>query len=201
MPEKSRPKLADIPNVTLARIVLRLAMIAIGAYLLMNSGCSTIAKTKPCQNLDWYEIGRQDGVNGESLKILADHRRACDGAEIPPDEDLYVNGRNAGLVEYCSPQGGLEAGKAGKVYELVCPDHLQAEFMPAYEVGRRIHLLEKDNAEIERRIGDIFSRLSKRGTRASEQSSLQSSLEDLRRRRAANETQINEIESKFIETL
>ncbi len=201
MPKTPRPSLADIPKITLARIVLRLAMIALGAYLVTTSGCATIDKNKPCQNLDWYEIGRQDGVGGESPQALERHRGACAGAGEPPDEELYLNGHNAGLVDFCTPQRGFEAGKAGQLYELVCPGHLEAAFLPSYEVGRRIHLIEKENADIEKRIGDVFARLSKSGARAADQTTLKSNLEDLRRQRAANEARINEIENEFLERL
>lgn len=190
-----------IDRVLLARIVLRLAMVAIGIYLLMNSGCTALEKAPACANLDWYEIGRQDGVNGEAKEVFLSHKAACAGSKELPNEDLYLNGRNAGLVEFCTAQAGLEAGKAGRTYRKVCPEHLETAFLPAYDVGRRIHLLEIENADIEKRMSDIFSRLSSRGTRPSEQTTLQGRLEELRQRRAQNEIQINDIEDDFFERM
>lgn len=188
-------------SVAVARILLRLAMVAIGAYLLLNSGCVTVSEHSPCDKLDWYEIGRQDGVAGERPTVFETHVRECQARRSRPDQEIYLNGYNAGLVEFCSPQGGLEAGKAGRSYAQVCPEHLERRFLPAYEVGRNIHLLERENADIESRIQEIFTRLSSLTLRRTEQADLQKRLEELRRRRAKNELQIDDIEGQFFERL
>ncbi|MCM2281580.1 MAG: DUF2799 domain-containing protein [Bdellovibrionaceae bacterium] len=196
-----RSSLSPDFKIAAVRIALRLAMIAIGAYLFMNSGCVSIQAKQTCENIDWYEIGRQDGINGDTLDSWDRHAQACAGARTTPENDLYLNGRNAGLVEYCSPAGGLEAGKSGREYGHVCPEYLEDRFLPAYEVGRRIHLLEVENLDIEKSMNSIFNQLSRRTIRPPEESALQADLEKLRRRRATNEIQINDIEMKFIERL
>jgi polyhydroxyalkanoate synthesis regulator phasin len=71
--------------------------------------------------------------------------------------------------------------------------------MPAYDVGRRIYLLELENADIERRINQVFSKLSK--DQPPDQTSLKTRLEDLRRQRAQIENQIIDIESNFFRRL
>lgn len=112
---------------------------------LTAAGCGStpqLLSATPCEGLDWFEIGRRDGTVGRPITRLSDHIRDC-AKGIPPDADMYINGRNVGLLDYCTAQSGLEFGKAGMPYELVCPEHLEPNFLPNYKIGRKQYLEEE----------------------------------------------------------
>lgn len=112
--------------------------------LLLSNGCASrqLIATTPCKGLDWFEIGRRDGAIGKPLSAINEHIQEC-SAGVPPDADLYLNGRNAGLVDFCTNQTGFEIGRAGTPYMLVCPEHLEKRFLPGYEQGRRVFIQEE----------------------------------------------------------
>ncbi len=168
-------------------------------------GCTTLPlqkkAEKPCANIDWFEIGRQDGLRGEKETQFDKHKLRCEGAAQLPDMDLYLGGRNVGLMEFCTPNAGLAAGKTGLPYQGVCPEHLERNFLPAYTVGDKVHLLEGEIAIIEGQIQDLFGLLSKTQKSKQEEVLLNKRLEDLRSRRAKNEDLIIDVEAKYFETL
>ncbi len=183
----------------------RLTLLMLSGLLWTIGACSTLPlqkkKEKPCANLDWFEIGRQDGLRGEKETNFDKHKVSCVGAADLPDLDLYLGGRNVGLVEFCTPNAGLAAGKTGLPYQGVCPDHLERKFLPAFKVGDRIHVLEGENTIIEGQIQDLFGLLAKTQKSKRDEEILNSRLEELRGRRAKNEEKIIEVENKYFETL
>ena len=59
------------------------------------AGCATIPEEQ-CAQVDWYEQGFKDGRAGYGVDRLAQHREACAGVKVVPDEARYGQGR--GLV-------------------------------------------------------------------------------------------------------
>src|SRR6202042_1372132 len=89
-----------------------------------------------CEQTDWYELGRQDGSQGQPTDRLNKHQKAC--AKVEPDwETVYTNGRNAGLVEYCEPKNGYELARMGIAYYYVCPSTVEAQFLSSYRKGQQ----------------------------------------------------------------
>lgn len=119
--------------------------------LVLSAGCGTrrLITATPCQGLDWFEIGRRDGAIGKTVNALSEHNEECKFGE-KPNADLYINGRNAGLVDFCTNQSGFEIGRAGTPYMAVCPDHLEKRFMPGYEQGQRVFRQEEQSVRSRR---------------------------------------------------
>jgi len=186
------------PSFQFASLMFRVAMIVIGIYLLMQSGCSSAPKTAACTPTDWYEFGRSRAIAGEPL--MTSGLKSCNQDELShSDSELLTNGYNYGLVEFCSLSGGLEAGRRGRPDRKVCPENLAPGFSQGYAVGQQIFKLSLENQNIEKKIAEIFERLSKMSVSRQERDSLQKSLDELRRRRAKNENQMDSIESEFIQ--
>ncbi len=118
----------------------------------MASGCSheIVRREAPsCQGLDWWELGRTEGVTGTPLaKALKDSRAHCDTTRDTVDLELFTNGHEAGLVEYCSPAQGLAAGRSGLAYENACPPYLEPAFLKQYETGRKVRTMEFEHTSI-----------------------------------------------------
>ena len=112
-------------------------MAALGAVLL--SGCATIPEDQ-CAKTDWYELGIKDGRAGYTADRLVQHRDACARAKVEPDETKYLQGRKAGLAEYCQPDNAIRDGLAGQDYRGVC----DATFARNYRAAYRVFTLKTD---------------------------------------------------------
>lgn len=170
--------------------------LAAGAILVASIiGCSHQQKTNPadvaCAGIDWWEVGRTDGVSGHAVYKLDDHKRRCNTGENPVDIDLYLNGRDAGLIDYCTPQQGFSAGHSGQLYENVCPLNLEPAFKRAYDTGARLAALESQDIDLEARIANLSRLLSQ----SQAGSAVRTQLEQLRGRRAELISEISKIEN------
>jgi hypothetical protein len=110
------------------------AVIVAGAAL---NGCATLSEEQ-CAIGDWYGIGQSDGAEGRSHARLEEHVEACQRHGVTPDHILYEQGRQQGLLSYCTPQSGFRAGRHGAGYDGVCPAHLEGGFLTAYADGQLI---------------------------------------------------------------
>ncbi|RYZ68358.1 MAG: DUF2799 domain-containing protein, partial [Proteobacteria bacterium] len=161
---------------------------------LLLSACSTTPARKEtrCSGVDWWEMGRTDGVSGLTLeKGLKDHSAQCKDSGFPVATDLYENGRDAGLIDYCAPQQGLAAGHAGAKYEGVCPAYLETPFLAQYKIGQRLYELEVEDNELESRIDNLVDLLAK----SKSGSALKAQIEELRQRRQALDLEMTKLDN------
>lgn len=160
------------------------------------SSAPEVPSRSPCAYIDWFETGRTDGRAGAPSR-LATYQARCNQTPYPVKAETYITGRETGLVEYCSAEGGLEAGKSLKPYEKVCPENLEPEFLKQYELGRRIQELENDRSELEDRIANLKQLLPARmSPEAQAQSSIQAQIEQLKTRQAKISQDLSALESK-----
>ena len=123
------------------RIVVGLFMVITG--LLVFSSCATMKKEE-CLTANWYDIGFEDGAKGYKASYIARHRKACSKYEVAPDLDMYLQGRDAGLIEYCTPYNGFHLGHKGLKLNDVCKGDLKERFLEAYNNGLDIYLFKRD---------------------------------------------------------
>ena len=120
---------------------------------LISVSCTTLRTEKPtCLERDWYELGRRDGSQGQNDSKLNAYKNECSKAFSTQAETLYINGRNAGLVEFCRPENGFDLGRMGIVYEHVCPAIMESEFMTAYNKGQKTRLEETEQKDFDRQV-------------------------------------------------
>ena len=162
-------------------------------------GCSHIPvlpKAAPevatCRNLDWYEIGRSDGAVGSKLEKTAEYVKRCEKTTHPFESEPYTNGRDAGLVEYCTATVGFETGRGGNTYDRVCPEHLEKSFLESYKVGQRVREIESENNDLQARIDNLVRLLSPNQTGGS----VRAQIDQLRQRRVQNDTVIDSLETR-----
>jgi hypothetical protein len=141
-------------------------------------GCATIPEEQ-CAQVDWYDLGIKDGLAGYGEDRLAQHREACAGVKVVPDEKRYAQGRKVGLAEYCRPENAVREGLAGRYYKDVCNETFKRLHKAAFEVyslKRRIktNLDEVSNKENE---------LRQEKTSDSRRNQLRSDIRELDRRR------------------
>lgn len=127
------------------------------------AGCETMSK-KECLSADWYQVGYQDGKEGQTRSHIEDITESCAKANVVPDRERYFLGRDTGLREYCTPAHGFYLGKNGTSYSRVCPPETAAGFEASYNKGHRIYdarqyvrYLEADSHKLEDRLSKAES--------------------------------------------
>jgi len=137
--------------------LLFIAAAAGGAALALAS-CETIS-AEQCMAGDWSGRGLPDGKSGLRRGRLDEYATACAGHGVTPDPAAYAAGRRQGLVHYCTPARGFEAGRTGSAYAGVCPSELEADFLPAYRDGQIVHEVEQALANARSRVDSLGDRL------------------------------------------
>ena len=128
----------------------RIFGLTVAAMLL--SSCASMSKQE-CLTANWLDQGFRDGRNGEPLARIEDHREACAKVGVRPDQSLYLQGRDRGILLYCTPDNGMQEGRLGRSYRNACPAHLEHQFLRAYEQGKQFY-------EVEQRIEKLNSQSS-----------------------------------------
>jgi hypothetical protein len=117
---------------------MRFALIATSCCMLAS--CASMSKSE-CLYADWRAVGYEDGAAGAPASAVSSRRQACAKAGVTPDMGEYLAGRDAGLVEYCTPANGFSAGENGASYSGVCGRHDEASFLEQYRAGARLYTL------------------------------------------------------------
>jgi hypothetical protein len=94
-----------------------------------------------CLAVDWRTIGYEDGVEGYPGDHIAEHRKACAKYGVRADLDLYQQGRNQGLREFCQPRNGYRLGARGASYNGVCSGELETPFLASFDSGHQLYVL------------------------------------------------------------
>lgn len=168
-------------------------MKAVGIIFLLAGlcGCQSSPKAASCSQIDWFELGRRDGTMGQPEQ-LDEQRRGCGKHFDGLSENLYRNGYNKGLAEYCSPTNGYDLGRNGVRPTLVCPAPTDVEFMAAVERGARARGLDETIRQLDREISSINRELSQSDPQ--NRNRLLAKLTDLKQERADFERKMTQIE-------
>lgn len=132
-----------------------------GAATLALGSCATMSEDQ-CRAGAWGERGYRDGLEGLAQTRLNDHAEACAKYGVAPDTEVYMSAREDGLRSYCTPSGGFQAGQLGRSYAGVCSAQVEAEFLPAFEDGRRVHAVEQAVSAAESDLSSAIARIEDR---------------------------------------
>ncbi len=157
-----------------------LARLPLLALILVVSGCATLNENE-CMYADWYAIGIEDGTRGQSMDRLGNHRKACAEYGVVPDTQRYGEGRDEGLMHFCTLSNGLRSGKSGSYYQGVCPAELEADFIDGYQLGKRIHTVRSELNSKQYEIDQIEELLASEEIEEKQEYKLQYDLRDLER--------------------
>lgn len=159
-------------------------------FLALTTSCaSNRLESAGCDQKDWYELGRSDGSTGAPAEKLANYKNKCD-ADFKADwETMYMNGRNAGLVEFCESENGYELGRAGSTYFYVCPSTMETAFLDGYRRGQKARELELEIQKLDAKIDTIAQQLVAMDS-SYDRNVLSSEMEQLKRLRLKNDRQL-----------
>jgi len=135
---------------------------------LLLSACASLSKQE-CLNGDWYEIGYDDGHNGEKRNRFSKHVKACAEYQVTVNKQTYMYGREKGLLSYCTVENALQEGLNGRTYEYVCSGHIEPAFLNKYRQGKAIYQLDKKISEHESRISSLEYKLKKKAHKYTEE--------------------------------
>lgn len=135
-------------------------LLIVFAFLTLGACASRPADRASCDQRDWFELGRHDGAQGATEDQLKSHSKDCRRQFRSDWETMYSNGRNAGLVEYCTAENAFELGKMGLAYMYVCPSTMEPRFVSGYRKGQRARELELENKKLETKIDTISEKLN-----------------------------------------
>jgi hypothetical protein len=139
-----------------------LRLLIISAFALL-AGCASGMTKSECLVADWRAIGYEDGAAGREVGAVTPRRSACaKKAQVGVDMDAYLEGRAAGLAEFCRPASGYDWGARGGRYAGQCEGRNERLFVAAYEKGARLYglVVERDAAgnalaAAERRLAEV----------------------------------------------
>lgn len=117
-------------------VILVFAVLSLGL-----SGCATLSSAE-CKRDDWYRVGLADALNGRVEARIKQHSEACADDGVVPDLAEYRRGREAGLLRFCTVDGGLRYGRRGREYQYTCPEEAEAAFMTGYDFGHEMYLVQ-----------------------------------------------------------
>jgi hypothetical protein len=101
------------------------------ALLLLLSSCATLNQQE-CRSKTPAALGLADGRQGYGLWRLDAHIKSCARFQLPFDRSPYLQAREQGLMQYCTPENGMRTGQRGESYEGVCPPALEGAFLQTY---------------------------------------------------------------------
>ncbi len=132
-----------------------------GLVLGVLSSCQSMTKEE-CQIADWQVIGQNDGEAGfDPQDRFSRHVKACTRIGIAPDQTMWRQGYDRGLVNYCTPLSGLAAGQAGKGYANVCPPETSQGFLRGYNLGHASYSKEREINSKQNSISSLRAEISR----------------------------------------
>lgn len=174
----------------------RLSCFALLGALTLLSGCATLSEGQ-CRTMSWEQLGRMDGRQGYPTSRLFDHEKACAEYGISINREEYYQGRDLGLLDYCTAENGYQEGRKGARYHGVCPAKLEPEFLARYRDGQFVH--DADNAlkRLEEQIDRIEHQLDSDKLDNKERRQLDRELRDLYRDYRHQQRELIRLEQRY----
>lgn len=124
----------------------------LGVALIALSSCATLNEDQ-CREVSWEQLGYDDGQAGRHSSHVDLHRQACQRYNITVNASEWRQGWDSGIRQFCTPQNGLNEGRAGRSYANSCPADVRAGFEDAYRVAKAVHdartAAERQNRELD----------------------------------------------------
>lgn len=151
------------------------------------SACTTsLVKLKPnCSEINWFERGRQDGMQGQPSNNWMMKSEEC---ELMTKDEIqnFMDGWNHGLAMYCTQEHGFASAKAGQPYRKTCPEKYEEDFLTGYQEGLNVFMIEKETSILISKIASEEQKLKKATRNTNEYSDIQKNLDSLKEKKQAN---------------
>jgi hypothetical protein len=135
------------------------------------TGCATLSESE-CRSGAWSDVGFRDGRSGRVADRISEHAKACSEYGIVPDRAAYFEGRDEGLVQYCTMHNGFLVGSKNESYEGVCAVLDERQFLAGFNPGRELYRARERLSGVEADIARIDERRKKDGLSDADRSAL-----------------------------
>lgn len=115
--------------------------------VIVLSGCASMS-VEQCKTANWYQIGEKEGASG-SGSSLDRHYKACQKAQIVPNQSQYEQGFAKGLSYYCTPRTVFDYALQGRGNYEYCPIQQRASLRPYYQTANQYYQAKKVFQETE----------------------------------------------------
>ncbi len=123
---------------------------------LMLGNCATISK-QSCMTDSWYDVAFKGAMNNhDRADHIKDVTNTCGKLGIGVDLDVYEQGFQDGMRQFCEPNNGYQWGLQGRAYNGVCAS---PAFSAAYRDGQEDFNIKQRRSAISSRLLDIQNRL------------------------------------------
>lgn len=152
-----------------------------------SSGCaSKLIELKPnCSELNWFEKGRQDGMQGQPSNNWTMKSSVCETMEKKQIAD-YIDGWNHGLSLYCTKEHGFSIAKSGIAYKKICPENYENDFIKGFDEGVKVFVIEKETAQIIAQVESLESDLRNNNLTDLDKVRLEQNISNLNRKKLSN---------------
>lgn len=166
------------------RILLLLCFVFMGGWI--TSCSSQLVVLQPnCSEMNWFEKGRQDGLQGQPSNNWIMHNRECEKMQ-QAEIQSYLDGWNHGLSMFCTEKHGYIMAKSGEPYKKICPDSYEEAFLQGYKQGLQIFMIEKETSQLTAQLETKEAELRKSNASLAAKQQLQKEIDDLSQKRAGN---------------
>jgi Protein of unknown function (DUF2799) len=157
------------------------------SLLILHCGCSSsLVKLQPnCAELNWFERGRQDGMQGQPSNNWMLKSNEC---ELMTKDEIqnYMDGWNHGLSMYCTEEHGFATAKAGSPYKKTCPEKYEENFLKGYQEGLNVFMIERETSQLIAKIESEESKLKNTPIGTNNYQSIEKNLTTLKEKKLAN---------------
>lgn len=119
------------------------------------AGCASQTKVD-CSHIDWYEIGRQQGIGGQTLSTQAPDLPTCKASQTN-SMVMLKNGFETGLDTYCSDQNFFQMGYQQLSIPTTCPTREMTTLKTHFINGQKTLALEQMLKDLEAESNSIKS--------------------------------------------
>jgi hypothetical protein len=135
--------------------------------------------------MNWFEKGRQDGMQGQPSNNWIMHTKECEKMQQAEIQN-YLDGWNHGLSMYCTQKHGYIMARSGTAYQKTCPDKYEEEFLVGYQQGLKIFMIEKETTLINAQLDSMQEKLKDTRTSLQDRMKLQKEFEELSQKKTGH---------------
>lgn len=130
----------------------------LGAALIALGSCATLNEDQ-CREVSWEQLGYDDGQAGRNASHVDLHRQACQRYDITVNATEWREGWASGIRQFCTPQNGLNEGRAGRSYANSCPADVRSGFEEAHRVAKAVYDARSSVERLDRELDDLLRAL------------------------------------------
>lgn len=123
------------------------------------AACAELDK-QACEQGDWLSIGQLDGSRGRGAAFVERHMKSCAKHGIAVDTAVWEQGRQQGLLVFCTPEAQYQAGRDGRPFNEICAEENLPVHREAYEKGQKYFTLTQRIERLEARIHRLNRRIA-----------------------------------------